>query len=87
MTRTQQQLLDSSRRLLELKFETQQAVTAVRVQGDEHECQRRQRDDRMRQVGLAGCVPEACGAAALPATMTTGLRLCLCAGAAGEAAG
>lgn len=47
-----QQLLESSRRLLRLKHETQQAVTAVRVAGDEQENARRQREERTRQVSM-----------------------------------
>lgn len=46
-----QQLLENSRRLLKLKNETQKAVTAVRVHGDELENARRQREEHMRQVG------------------------------------
>jgi len=50
MTMAMQQLLQSSKRLIKLKFDSQQAVTAVKVQGDEHEGLRRQKDERMRQV-------------------------------------
>ena len=55
MTKGMQQLLQSSKRLIRLKADTQQAVTAVRVQGDEQESIRRQKDERMRQVGA--CPP------------------------------
>lgn len=51
-TKTMQQLLQSSKRLIKLKFDTQQAVTAVKVQSDEQESIRRQKDERMRQVSL-----------------------------------
>jgi hypothetical protein len=50
MTKTMQQLLQSSKHLIKLKFDTQQAVTAVKVQSDEQESMRRQKDERMRQV-------------------------------------
>jgi hypothetical protein len=50
MSKTMQQLLQSSKRLIKLKFETQQAVSAVKVQSDEQESLRRQKDERMRQV-------------------------------------
>lgn len=50
MTKTMQQLLQSSKHLIKLKYDTQQAVTAVRVQSDEQESMRRQKDERMRQV-------------------------------------
>lgn len=64
-SKTTQQLLESSRRLLKLKHETQKAVTAVRVQGDELENARRQREENMRQVGAGlrawlGCIPVYC---------------------------
>eukprot|EP00878_Enallax_costatus_P026636 GHUV01028591.1.p2 GENE.GHUV01028591.1~~GHUV01028591.1.p2 ORF type:complete len:108 (+),score=29.00 GHUV01028591.1:322-645(+) len=49
-SKTNQQLIESSRRLLRLKDDTQTAVTAVRVQGDELENSRRQREEHMRQV-------------------------------------
>lgn len=49
-SKTSQQLLESSRRLLRLKHESQKAVTAVRLQGDELENARRQREEYMRQV-------------------------------------
>jgi hypothetical protein len=52
MSKTTQQLLQSSKRLLKLKHETQQAATAVRVQSDEQESSRRQRDGQTRQVRL-----------------------------------
>jgi hypothetical protein len=45
-----QQLLQSSKHLIKLKCDTQQAVTAVKVQSDEQEGSRRQKDERMRQV-------------------------------------
>lgn len=50
MTKAMQQLLQSSKHLIKLKFDTQQAVTAVKVQSDEQESMRRQKDERMRQV-------------------------------------
>eukprot|EP00882_Tetradesmus_deserticola_P028801 GHRQ01032095.1.p1 GENE.GHRQ01032095.1~~GHRQ01032095.1.p1 ORF type:complete len:269 (+),score=137.27 GHRQ01032095.1:340-1146(+) len=48
-SKTTQQLLESSRRLLRLRHDTQQGVTAVRVAGDEHENARQQREEHVRQ--------------------------------------
>lgn len=53
MTRTQQQLLASARRLVKLKHDTQQAVTAARVASGELESTRRTDDERVRQVSTA----------------------------------
>lgn len=50
MSKTMQQLLQSSKHLVKLKYDTQQAVTAVRVQSHEQESMRRQKDERVRQV-------------------------------------
>lgn len=54
-SKTTQQLLESSRRLLRLRHDTQQGVTAVRVAGDEHENARRQKEEHVRQVRLQTC--------------------------------
>jgi hypothetical protein len=72
-SKTTQQLLESSRRLLRLRHETQQGVTSVRVAGDEHENARRQKEEHVRQVRLAAaancwlhCTTSPCEAAQQP---------------------
>eukprot|EP00775_Hariotina_reticulata_P011515 gene11515-11658_t len=48
-SKSTQQLLESSRRLLRVKYDTQQAVTAIKVHGDELETTRRDKEEHLRQ--------------------------------------
>eukprot|EP00879_Flechtneria_rotunda_P030675 GHRR01033341.1.p1 GENE.GHRR01033341.1~~GHRR01033341.1.p1 ORF type:complete len:269 (+),score=128.33 GHRR01033341.1:529-1335(+) len=69
ISRTTQQLLESSRLLLRLKYETTKAVTAVRVQGDELENARRQKEEHVRQDLRNKLLAEAEAAAAANASI------------------
>jgi len=53
-SKSAQQLLESSSRLLRVKYDTQQAVTAIKVQGDELETTRRDKEEHLRQVLVPG---------------------------------
>ncbi|KAF6263341.1 sperm tail-domain-containing protein [Scenedesmus sp. NREL 46B-D3] len=64
-----QQLLESSRRLLRLRHDGQQGVTAVRVAGDEHENARRQREEHVRQELRGKLLAEAESSAAANAAV------------------
>ncbi|WIA22959.1 hypothetical protein OEZ86_009886 [Tetradesmus obliquus] len=68
-SKTTQQLLESSRRLLRLRHDTQQGVTAVRVAGDEHENARRQKEEHVRQELRGKLLAEAESSAAANAAV------------------
>lgn len=57
MGKGKQQVLDSKRKLLRVKYRTDQDVTSVHIAGDDRENQHKIQEELTRQVRCAVCDP------------------------------